>query len=332
MLDKGASCTIPNMSKNGVAFVFPGQGSQVPGMGSEVYRRSTRARDVFCQVSSVLSRDVAKLCFDSDEEILRYTENAQVALFTVSVATYEAIKEEISAEPVAMAGHSVGEYSALVNAGWLTLEDGARLVARRGDLMGRAGALRKGAMSAVLGVDAETVRKVCDELSKPGALVTIANDNCPGQIVISGDEKAVELACERLKEQGAKRCIRLNVSGAFHSPLMQEAGEAFRELLVQIEFRTPSPLIPVVSNVTAEPIYEASRWQDLLYRQLVSPVRWTESIQKMHVMGINTFVECGSGEVLTGLIKRILPGARALFVKRKEDAVQLYTLQEETRK
>ncbi len=301
-------------------------------MGQEVYQESARAREVFERVSSVLSRDVAKLCFESDEETLRRTENTQVALFTVSVATYEALREEIPAVPLAMAGHSVGEYSALVNAGWLSLEDGARLVARRGDLMGRLGAIRKGAMCAVLGMEAEEVRALCQEISQPDAVVTVANDNCPGQVVISGDESAVELASERLKERGAKRCIRLNVSGAFHSPLMQEAAEALREVLLQVEFRTPSPLVPVVSNVTAEPIYEANLWKDLLYHQLTSAVRWTESIRRMNAMGVHTFIECGSGEVLTGLVKRILPNASAVSVKRKEDWANLYALQEEGQK
>ncbi len=320
------------MSAHPVAFVFPGQGSQAPGMGHEVYQQSDRARKVFEEVSAVLSRDVAKLCFESDEETLRRTENAQVALFTVSVATYQAIRDEIPAVPLAMAGHSVGEYSALVNAGWLSLQEGARLVARRGDLMGRLGALRKGAMAAVLGMEAKDVRAVCEEISQPGALVTVANDNCPGQIVISGDEKTVELTCERLKERGAKRCVRLNVSGAFHSPLMEEAAEALREALLQTEFHTPSPIIPVVSNVTAEPVYEAHLWKDLLYRQLTSPVRWTESVRKLDEMGVRTFIECGSGEVLTGLIKRILPDACAVSVKRREDLANLDTLLEETRR
>lgn len=282
------------MSKR--AAVFPGQGSQRPGMGKEAFE-TPAGRTVFDAVSEAIGKDVAALCFDSDEETLRRTENAQIALFTASVASYQS-----SPQPgvVVMAGHSVGEYAALACAGVLSVTDGAKLVARRGELMAEAGRTRPGAMAAVLGLDAETVSR---SLPSDGVVV-VANDNCPGQVVISGEAEAVKQAAEALKTAGAKRCLPLNVSGAFHSPLMAHAAEKMRDAVATVDFSAGA--LPVVSNVTAQP---ESDWPELLVRQLVSPVRWTESVQTMLATGAEEFVEFGPGDVLTGLLKRIAPEA-----------------------
>ncbi|MEO7453410.1 MAG: ACP S-malonyltransferase [Fimbriimonadales bacterium] len=282
------------------AAVFPGQGSQRPGMGKDVFDSSEAARHVFEIVSDTLDRDVAKLCFETDEDTLRSTDNAQIALYAASVATYEALREGGAPAPAAVAGHSVGEYAALAAAGCLTVADGAKLVAKRGDFMARSGTLRKGGMAAILGMDDAALEAVCAEISREGHAVVPANFNSPGQIVISGDEAAVLEACEKAKAAGAKRCIPLNVSGAFHSPLMHEAAQSMAEALANSTF-SESP-IPVVANVSAQPEHD---WARLLEEQLRAPVRWTASVKTIRELGIDTFVECGPGDVLTGLLRRI---------------------------
>lgn len=282
-------------------------------MGSEIHERSSSARHVFDVVSETLGRDVRALCFEADEETLRRTDNAQIALFTASVATYEAFREEGAPAPSAVAGHSVGEYAALAAAGCLTVAEGAKLVAKRGDLMARSGTLRKGAMAAVLGMEDEVLVALCAEITKEGHAVVPANFNSPGQIVISGDEAAVAEACEKAKASGAKRCIPLNVSGAFHSPLMAEAAQSMGEALANSTF-TESP-IPVIANVTAQAEHV---WQKVLEEQLRSPVRWAASVRAMREMGIDTFVECGPGDVLSGLLRRIEP--EAVGVSTKDEA------------
>jgi [acyl-carrier-protein] S-malonyltransferase len=269
-------------------------------MGQEIYESSPAATHVFDVVSEALEKDISKLCFEADEDTLRSTDNAQVALFTVGVATFEALREAGAPAPSAVAGHSVGEYAALTAAGCLAMADGARLVAKRGDLMARSGSLRKGAMAAVLGMEDEALESLCAEISREGHAVVPANFNSPGQIVISGDEAAVKEACEKAKAVGAKRCILLNVSGAFHSPLMHEAAQSMAEALGNATFSESS--IPVIANVTAAPEHD---WRRLLEEQLRAPVRWTASIRKMREMGIEAFVECGPGDVLTGLLRRI---------------------------
>ena len=289
------------------AAIFPGQGSQRPGMGKDVYDRSQAGKHVFVAVSEALGRDIAKLCFESDEDTLRQTDNAQIALFTSGLATFEALTEAGAPPPSAAAGHSIGEYTALAAAGCLSVADAAKLVAKRGDLMARSGTLRKGAMAAVLGMEDEALEAVCSSISREGHAVVPANFNSPGQIVISGDESAVNEACEKIREAGAKRCIPLNVSGAFHSPLMHEAALSMGEALANVAFAESS--IPVVSNVTAQPEHD---WARLLEDQLRSPVRWTASVRALRAMGVETFVECGPGDVLTGLLRRIEPDAVGL--------------------
>lgn len=281
-------------------------------MGREIYEASAAARSAFEVVSEAVGSDMRAVCFELDEDMLRQTNHAQIALYTVGVATYEALREAGAAAPSVAAGHSVGEYAALAAAGHISHADGARLVARRGDLMARSGNLRKGGMAAVLGMDDDALESLCAEISKDGHVVVPANFNCAGQIVISGDEGAVLEVCEKAKAAGAKRCIPLNVSGAFHSPLMHEAAAAMAEALSGVEF-ADSP-IPVVANVTAK---TETDWRALLEEQLRAPVRWAASVRHM-LSFASTFVECGPGDVLTGLLRRIEPSATGMSIGSPE--------------
>lgn len=289
------------------AIVFPGQGAQKRGMGSSLYQDHPAARGVFDRVSRITGIDLASLCFEADEDTLRQTSNTQLALFTVSCATWFALSSEHSSlAPGGAAGHSVGEYAALVCASVISLEDGAGLVARRGELMHQAAVNNPGAMAAVLGLPLDDVHRACEQATA-NAIVVVANDNCPGQVVISGDRIAVERATEIAKEMGAKRAISLNVSGAFHSPLMQTAIPGMRAALAGVEFKPGK--WPVVSNVTAAPVTAPDEWRELLAAQIASRVRWTESVLSLRDLGCGTFFECGVGEALTGLLKRIDPTA-----------------------
>lgn len=299
-----------------IAVVFPGQGSQRPGMGQDLYKQNSYARQVFDQVEQATGVNISSLCFNSDEETLRQTQNAQLALYTCSLAAFYAFHDACpTVKFAAAAGHSVGEYAALVAAGFLSLEEGARLVQKRGYIMAKAGELRPGTMAAVLGLDRSEIEPIL-KLIKSG-IVVVANDNCTGQLVISGDLDAVQEATALLGEKGAKRVLPLSVSGAFHSPLMNESAETMRKALDQANWQKGD--IPVYSNVTTKP---GSDWPDLLERQLKSPVLWTDSVQQMISDGITTFIECGSGEVLTGLLRRISKesvGLRVLDVATLEE-------------
>lgn len=310
---------LPGKVRLMIAVVFPGQGSQAPGMGQDLYSNDTYARQVFDEVERATGVNIAKLCFESDEETLRETQNAQLALYTCGLAAYTALRQaKTDLKPVAMAGHSVGEYAALAAAGVVSVEDGARLVQKRGDLMARAGSLRPGTMAAVLGMDRDSVETALKSVDGFGTVV-VANDNCPGQLVISGDIDAVQAASATLKERGAKRVLPINVSGAFHSPLMEESAKAMREHLNQVIFREGE--VPVYSNVTTEP---GSDWPELLEQQLKSPVRWTECMQAMIAAGADTFIECGNGEVLTGLLRRVdkeKTGLRVLDTATRDETI-----------
>lgn len=252
-----------------------------------------RAADVFAQASAGAGRDLVALTTEADDETLRRTENAQLALYVCGVAAFSLFDGEAEIA----AGHSVGEYAALAAAEIIDVEEGARLVAERGRLMAGAPA---GGMTAILGMERDRLQDVIDGV---GGVVAIANDNSPGQLVISGEKSAVAAAAERALKVGAKRALPLNVSGGFHSPLMTDAAEAFALTLAKTEFS--AGLLPVVANVTADVVDAAKEWPGLLEAQLRSPVRWTESVERMIVLGVTEFVEFGGGEVLGGLIKRI---------------------------
>ena len=278
-----------------IAAIFPGQGSQTPGMGKDVFDASNAAREVFENVSATLGFDIANLCFESDEETLRATNNAQIALYTVGVASYAA--SEFAAD--VFAGHSIGEYAALVCSGTLSLEGGARLVQKRGELMASAGDLTPGTMAAVLGLE---IPAITETLAKVDGIVVVANDNCPGQTVISGAVEAVASAIPLLQEAGAKRVLPLNVSGAFHSPLMTEPSHQMAQALANAVFQKGKP---VYANVTTRPIENPSDWRQTLEQQLRDQVRWTDSVRNMIADGVTEFIEFGPGEVLCGMLKRI---------------------------
>lgn len=293
-----------------IAVVFPGQGSQKAGMGKNLFDSRPESKKVFEQVSEATGVDAQRLCFQLDEETLRETQNAQLALYTCGVAAYACLDAHLRGVLAidAFAGHSVGEYAALAASGTVSVEDGARLVQKRGEIMAASGAERPGTMAAVLGLDREPLEAV---LATIDGVVVVANDNCPGQLVISGEVDAVGKAGEAILAAGAKRVLPLNVSGAFHSPLMDESARAMGEFLQGFNFKTAGR---VYANVTAQPVVQEGKWPDLLERQLKSPVRWTETVQNMINEGVDTFIECGVGDVLCGLIRRTSKEAKCLRV------------------
>lgn len=297
-----------------IAIVFPGQGSQVPGMGKELFNSRSEVREVFDQIQVATGVDTQRLCFDLSEEELRQTQNAQLALFTVSVAAFRCLQTHIRGHIriEGLAGHSVGEYAALAASGILTIEDAAQLVQKRGEFMAKQGAVNPGTMAAILGLSRDQLQ---GELDKVEGIVVIANDNCPGQLVISGEIEAVKKAGEYANQAGARRVLPLNVSGAFHSPLMQPAADQLGKILDEKEFHSTTGIGAVYSNVTSEAEGRPERFRELLKQQIVAPVRWTETIEHMTRDSMNVFVECGVGEVLSGLIKRIHRESKCLKVQ-----------------
>ena len=286
-----------------IVCVFPGQGAQAVGMGRDLYESSPEARAVFEQADTALGFSLSTLCFEGPEDSLKETKNTQPALFAASVAALEALRG-MGLTPHAVAGHSVGEYAALFAAGVFDGATGAKLVRARGAAMAEAASTHPGAMAAVLGLDATVVAEVC--AATPGIVVP-ANDNAPGQVVISGEAAAVEAAGVALKERGAKRVVALAVSGAFHSPLMEPAVEIMRKELIEAPLANPT--LPIVANVTADYEWSADDVRANLAAQVAGPVRWTETVRRLVADGYTTFIECGPGTVLTGLIKRIAPDA-----------------------
>ena len=286
-------------SKPKIAHVFPGQGSQSVGMGYKLYQSSPKAKEVFQEADEALGFPISRLCFEGPEDELRQTINAQPAIMTVSVACLRAASEVNHAvSPAFVAGHSLGEYTALVAANVLDFTDAIRLVRERGRLMQKAGEIKPGVMAAVIGLDEAALKEICCE---SGA--EIANFNCSAQIVISGSKETLARAIELAKARDARRVIPLQVSGAFHSTLMQPTIEGLSEAISQINFRTPE--IPIVVNSTAQPVTTAEGVKEELLRQLCNCVQWQPSVEYMVGEGISTFIEIGPGQVLSGLIKRI---------------------------
>jgi [acyl-carrier-protein] S-malonyltransferase len=290
------------------AWVFPGQGSQAVGMGRDVYERSAAARAVFDEADAVLGFRLSQLCFEGPADELMLTENAQPALLTTSTAMLAAMREMAGSDdaivPACVAGHSLGEYSALVASGALTFADALRLVRRRGELMAET---PEGTMAAIMGMDADTLRAVCADANAAGTVV-IATENSPAQFAISGSIAGVERALALAKEHGAKRAVRLNVSVALHSPLMESAARRFEQVVASVE-RVAPPRWPVIANATAEPMTDPEAIRRELIVQVTSPVRWIAAVQRMVADGVTGFVEIGHGHVLTGLIKRVAPGS-----------------------
>lgn len=287
------------------AYVFPGQGAQFTGMGKELYENNPKARALFDQANQILGFQISDIMFAGTADELKQTKVTQPAVFIHSVAVALAASDDV--KPDMVAGHSLGEFSSLVANRTLTFEDALKLVFKRALAMQRACEINPSTMAAILGLDDLKVEEVCASITDE--IVVAANYNCPGQLVISGTIKGVEIACEKLKAAGAKRALPLQVGGAFHSPLMEPARE---ELAAAIEATTFStPVCPVYQNVNGKPSTDTATIRKNLIDQLTSPVRWTQSVQQMTADGATHYIECGPGKVLQGLVKKISPSAEA---------------------
>ncbi len=320
-----------------VAFLFPGQGSQSVGMGADIFAMSSAAQQVFETVDEALGISLSNLCFHGPEDVLRETINAQPAIVTVSLALLAALQESLSPDfswssplvPSYTAGHSVGEYAALVASGAIDLRSAIILVRERGRLMHHEGTVCPGGMAAVIGMDEATLQEICQQATAdsvanlpphahPGqGQVTIANFNAPGQIVISGEQDALALAMELAKVRGAKRVIPLAVSGAFHSPVMQPAAAGLALAVADTNINDAS--IPVIGNIEALPLTDAQAIREELAQQIASPVQWTRTIELLVSVGVTTFLEIGPGQALTGMVKRIAKGVTLLNVSSAAD-------------
>lgn len=301
------------MSK--IAFIYPGQGTQKAGMGKDFYENSPLARDIYDRASECLELDMRALCFE-ENDLLDQTEYTQAAMVTTCLAMTAVLNEQ-GAEADVTAGLSLGEYCAIAEAGAMDLLDAIRLVRVRGQLMQHTVPTGEGAMAAVLGMDADQI----DAVIEPIANVTVANYNCPGQIVITGGTAGIEQASKTLKEAGAKRVVSLNVSGPFHSPMLRSAGEKLGKELSAVQLGELK--IPYVTNVTAEYVTDSSEIRELLTRQVYSPVRWEQSIRKMIAQDVDTFVEIGPGRTLTGFLRKIDRNVTVYQVNTWEDSKQI---------
>ena len=308
-----------------MAFIFPGQGSQYVGMGRDLYKNFRVAQETFEEADDALEAKLSTLCFEGPEEELTKTVNTQPAVLAVSVSALRVLRSECGVEPSLLAGHSLGEYTALVAGGAIEFADAVRTVRARGQFMQEAVPLGEGAVGAVLGLDAETVAAICEEAAQ-GEVLTPANYNCPGQVVISGHTAAVLRALRLAMEKGAKRTIPLPVSAPVHSPLMEPAGRRLQEILEGIAIRELQ--VPVVTNVDARPNTSRERIVDLLIRQMSGPVRWEESIREMMSSAVRRFVEIGPGKVLVGLVKRMDGEARLANVEDTESLKRTKSMME----
>ena len=305
----------------GTAFVFPGQGSQYVGMGRSVAEAFPEARRTFQEADDALGRALSKLIFEGPEEELRLTQNTQPAILTVSVACLRALRSAGFPEPVAAAGHSLGEYAALVAAGALGFADAVRLVEQRGRFMQEAVPVGEGGMAAVIGLDVDEVESLCQEVSRPGAVVEVANDNCPGQVVVSGHIGAVEALCRRAAEAGARRTVPLAVSAPFHCSLMGPAAERLARVLEGVRFAEPR--FPVYANVDGQPYRSAAEIPGKLVAQVSHRVRWQDCVKGLVEAGAQRFAEVGPGRVLAGLIRRIARRIEVVGVEGPEGVVAL---------
>jgi [acyl-carrier-protein] S-malonyltransferase len=294
------------------ALVFPGQGSQSVGMGKALAESFPSARRLFEEADSILGFPLSSLCWEGPDARLGDTYNTQPALLTHSVAAWRVLMETAGPfQPLCVAGHSMGEFSALVAAGALAFADAVRLTRERGRVMRDAGESRPAGMAAILNLDIDALKAVCARAAEEtGGIVNIANDNCPGQVVISGEVKALQRAMALALEHGARRAVRLRVSIGSHSVLMSDAAGRFGQAVEAARFT--DPVLPLIGNVTARPLQTAAELREEATAQLTSPVRWVESIRAMRAMGAETFIELGNKDVLTGLIKRIDPQARSM--------------------
>jgi [acyl-carrier-protein] S-malonyltransferase len=305
-----------------VVLLFPGQGSQKPGMAKDLVEALAPAREVFAAVDSALGAPLSTLCFDGPAEALTLTHNAQPALLAHGAAVWACVRGRVAASVKAAAGHSLGEFTAYHAAGAVDVATAVRLVRRRGELMRDSGEQRPGAMAAILGDVDGGIEAVCERASVDGGCVVAANYNSPGQVVISGEVASVERAMELAKAAGAKRAIRLNVSGAFHSPLMAVARTGLEEALAGVELGDPR--FPVYANVSAEPVRTAADARRLLLEQLTAPVAWTQLVERLAADYPSAlYVEMGPGSVLTGLVKKIAPSVQTMTCGTAQEVEQL---------
>ncbi|MDR7563493.1 MAG: ACP S-malonyltransferase [Armatimonadota bacterium] len=307
-----------------LAYVFPGQGAQYVGMGVEVAEAHPESRALFERASQVLGMDLLDLCARGPQDLLQQTANTQPAILTTSLACLAAVRPHLP-PPAYVAGLSLGEYTALVAAGALSFEDAVRVVRLRGIFMQEATAGRDVAMAAILHLDAQAVEEICREAAKVG-ICEAANYNAPDQVVVGGDRGAVEEAIRLARARGARRAVLLAVSAPFHTSLMRPAAERLAAVLEEVPIRDPE--VPVIANVTARPVHRGEEIRRLLVEQVVRPVRWAQSVEWMAVQGVDTFVECGPGKVLSGLVRRQVPGARVFSVEDRASLVAVMGIRE----
>ncbi len=306
------------------ALIFPGQGSQSIGMGLELYQQFKSAKSVFDEVDDALSYKLSKLMFEGDMAELTQTENAQPAIMAVSMAVVKTLEQETGKKvqdfAQCVAGHSLGEYSALCATGALSITQTAQLLKARGQAMKEAGLNNPGSMAAVLGLDINAISKITYQAATSDEICVIANDNCPGQIVISGHPNAIDRAIELATQNGARKAVKLPISGGFHSPLMREAEAKMKDILNNAPIS--QPVVPVIANITAQFETSPVKIKELLTAQITGSVRWTESVQYMISQGISDFIECGNGKVLSGLIKRINSDTRSISIGTPDGITQ----------